>query len=180
VTLVVGLGWGQQINLATGLGFLGMVFLGGLAPDLDEPSSALWQRLPAGSGTILGKIVAPIFGSHRFISHSLVGWWLWGQIVGLVFGWVSTFVIVDFQVLWWGAMLGFGSHLVADALTREGVPLFWPLPMKLGLPPIKWMRPTTGGLIEKMIIFPGLLVLNCWWIYYKYPVFVEFFAGIRY
>ena len=146
------------MNLGTAVSAFAAGFLGGMAPDLDEPGAQFWQRLPAGAGTILGKIVAPVFGSHRFISHSLLG--------AVAFGWLAKkaleisagVLVVDQVVVWWAFMAGVGSHLVADALTREGVPLLWPFPIKFGIPPIKAWRMSTGSWREKVtfIILVGV------------------------
>jgi inner membrane protein len=173
LSLVVGLGWVGEISLATGLCALMGAIVGGLAPDLDESSSAMWQRLPAGTGTILGRLIAPVFGSHRFVSHSLVGWWVFGWILNWLATWTSTFLLVDTRIVWWAAMIGFASHILADMLTKEGVPLLWPIPIKFGLPPIKAWRIKTGGWVEKLVVFPGLVIANGYWIYTKYGQFVD-------
>ncbi len=39
---------------------------------------------------------------------------------------------------------GFASHLLADMLTKRGVPLLWPLGWDFGLPPLRALRITTG------------------------------------
>jgi inner membrane protein len=143
---------------------LGAVFLGGMAPDLDEPSAQVWRRLPAGSGTIIGRVVAPVFGSHRFISHSLLGMVIFGWLAKKVLEISSGVLVVDQVVVWWAFMMGVASHLMADALTKEGVPFFFPIPIKLGFPPIKFLRITTGEWVEKLV-FVGLIFLNGWLIH---------------
>lgn len=179
VTLIIASGMTPHMTLGTAAVAGMAVFLGGLAPDLDEPSSALWQRLPAGAGTILGRIVAPVFGSHRFISHSLVGLWLYGMLAKIMLAWMATFVLVDMTIVWWAFMLGLGSHLVADALTKEGIPLLWPIPIKFGFPPLTMIRVKTGEWMEKLVVFPGLIVLNGWIIYHQYQVFLGFVKNLK-
>jgi membrane-bound metal-dependent hydrolase YbcI (DUF457 family) len=71
---------------------------------------------------------------------------------------------VDQVVVWWAFMMGVASHLMADALTKEGVPFFFPIPIKLGFPPIKFLRITTGEWVEKLV-FVGLIFLNGWLIH---------------
>lgn len=147
-------------------------FLGGMVPDLDESGAQFWRRMPAGAGSILGKMVAPVFGSHRFVTHSLLGLGLFGWGVGWVLGRTGGFLLVDQNIVWWAAMLGFGSHLVADALTKEGIPLLWPLPAKFGIPPFKMLRISTGGWMEK-VYFVGLLAANAWVVSNHYSRFSE-------
>lgn len=178
ITGVISLGLVSSMTLGTAVIAFLVVFLGGLAPDLDESGSALWQRMPAGSGTLLGKIIAPVFGSHRFISHSLVGMAIFGFVVWKLLFWSSSFLSVDTQVVWDAFMLGMASHIFADSLTHEGVPIFFPLKYKVGIPPMAFLRPKTGGFAEKFVIFPGLVVFNAVLIYYKYTAFLVFLRGL--
>lgn len=168
-----------HMTMATAVVSLAAAFLGGLAPDLDESTASLWQRLPAGSGTILGKIIAPIFGSHRFLSHSLAGVALFGYVVRFLLQQMSGFLLVNMDIVWIAFMLGFISHLAADAITREGIPLFFPIPWKLGFPPVKFLRFKTGSWGEKIIVFPALLFFNGYLIYSRYPVFLSFIRSLK-
>jgi membrane-bound metal-dependent hydrolase YbcI (DUF457 family) len=168
-----------DITVATALIATGALFLGGLAPDLDESTSALWQRLPAGSGSIAGKVVAPVFGSHRFISHSLLGAWLFSKLVWLLLSWSKSWLLVDSLVVHHAFVLGFASHLFADSLTHEGIPILFPLTWKVGIPPIKFLRIKTGGWREKLVVFPGLVLFNIYLIYSNYQVFIGFFTHLK-
>lgn len=71
-------------------------------------------------------------------------------------------------------MLGFTSHLLTDMVTRDGIPLFFPLGFKIGIPPLRSMRIKTGGIVEKSLIFPGLLIVNLFLIYTNYDKYLEF------
>ena len=51
---------------------------------------------------------------------------------------------------------------IADMLTREGVPLLYPWKKKFGIPPIKLMRIKTNSWVERLFVFPGLLVFTGW------------------
>ncbi len=159
-----------HLTIATGLVSLGANLLGGLAPDLDQPTSKLWRRLPAGS--LLGRIVHPFFGSHRLISHSLLGVVLFGFLAKFALSAAASVLLVNMQIVWWAFMIGYVSHVVMDTFTKEGVPWLFPLPWKIGFPPFKLFRITTGGLVEKGLIFPGLLVLNgyIYWAHYHFLV----------
>jgi len=45
--------------------------IGSAFPDLDQPTAEFYRELPAGS--LVGRLVSPLLGSHRMISHSLLG-----------------------------------------------------------------------------------------------------------
>ncbi len=169
----------EPVSIPTAMAAFSTCFLGGLAPDIDEPGSEFWQRLPAGSGSIVGKIVAPVFVSHRFLSHSILGVFLFGKLLEWILLWSTSFLNVDIAVVWWAGMIGFVSHLFADSLTKEGIPLFWPLPMKFGFPPFKSLRIRTGGFLEKFIIFPLLLIACMFLVYYRYEHLREFFHQLH-
>jgi inner membrane protein len=133
--------------------------IGGIAPDIDQPTAPFWRNLPVGK--LFGKVTQAVLGGHRFLSHSLLGLALFGfgfktllTFLGPVLGHVDT------GLIWWAFMLGMVSHLVMDSLTREGVPWLLPVPYKFGFPPLKRLRIVTGKKFESLIIFPGLVVLN--------------------
>lgn len=169
----------DPVSLPTAMAAFSTCFLGGLAPDIDEPGSEFWQRLPAGSGSIVGKIVAPVFVSHRFLSHSILGVFIFGKLLEWILLWSTSFLNVDIALVWWAGMIGFVSHLFADSLTKEGVPLLWPLPIKFGFPPIKSLRIRTGGFLEKFIVFPLLLIACMFLVYYRYDHLREFFHQLH-
>src|SRR5690349_18999435 len=101
-----------EMTLATAIASFGANMIGGLAPDIDQPTAELWRRLPA--GTIFGKLLSPILGGHRFISHSIVGIFLFGYGVSFLLNMLSTVVLVDMRFVWWSFMIGFVSHLIMD------------------------------------------------------------------
>ncbi len=161
-----------QMSLATALTCLAGNMLGALTPDLDEPTAKLWHDMPAGS--IIGRIIHPLTGGHRMISHSLLGMWLIGLGAKWLLGRIGTVLLVDMNLVWWSFMIGFLSHLVTDTITKEGVPWLFPLPFRIGIPPFKFMRMVTGGFAEKAIVFPGLAAANAYLIYHNYGKFVDF------
>lgn len=164
----------QEMTLATAIVAFGANFVGGLAPDIDEPTAAVWKRVRGGS--VIGKLIAPILGSHRMISHSLLGTVAVGYLLKWFLALISTVLLVDMNIVWWAFMIGFVSHLVTDAMTKEGIPLLFPLPWNIGFPPIRSLRITTGGMVEKSIIFPGLILLEVYLIYANYEKLIEFFT----
>lgn len=161
----------QDITLATVIVAISANFVGGLAPDIDQSTATLWGRLRG--GRIWGRILAPLFGGHRFISHSLLGIALFGVGAKFLLELMSPVLIVNMDVVWWSFMIGFISHLVMDTLSRDGVPWLFPIPIRLGFPPLRFLRMKTGGLLEKSFIFPGLIVLNIWIYYAYYGRFLE-------
>lgn len=161
-----------EMSLATALTAFTMNMVGGLAPDLDQSTAALYRKIRGGS--LIGKIIAPLIGGHRLLSHSIVGIFLFGVGLDLLLGAVGKVLIVDMDIVWWSFMIGFVSHLIMDSFTREGVPWLFPIPIKFGIPPIGVLRMKTGGLVEKSFVFPILILINGFLIYTYYGKFLEF------
>lgn len=147
-----------EISLATLVTAIGANLIGGIAPDIDEATSDIWHKIPA--GTFIGELVTPFLGGHRLISHSLVGLTLFGIGAHYLLQAMSSVLLVDMNIVWWGFMIGVFSHLVTDSLTKEGVPWLFPIPYRFGFPPLHTLRIRTGGPIEKFIVFPSLIILN--------------------
>lgn len=162
------------MRLATVFVALAANILGAITPDLDQPTAQFWRDMPVGS--IIGRIVHPLLGGHRLISHSLLGMAVIGYLLKLLLGRVGLVLLVDMNIVWWAFMLGYFSHLLVDTITKEGVPWLFPLPVRFGFPPFKALRITTGAWTEKFIIFPGLLILNGYLIYYHYSAFLHLFG----
>jgi membrane-bound metal-dependent hydrolase YbcI (DUF457 family) len=151
----------QSVTLSTALVAILANQIGGIAPDIDQPTAPFWRNLPAGS--FVGRIVDKALGGHRFISHSLVGLALFGFLSYLFLHFLHPIMPhVDIQLVWYAFLIGVVSHLLMDTLTKEGVPWLLPIPIKFGLPPIKALRITTGKFVETLVVFPALLVLDVW------------------
>lgn len=148
-----------NITLSTAIIAIVANLIGGITPDIDQPTAPFWRNLPV--GRYFGKVFGMLSGGHRFLTHSLLGAALIGWLAWLLLGWLHPIMgAVNIQIVWWAFIIGVASHLIFDLFTKEGVPLLLPLPVKFGFPPIKALRITTGKFIENFIIFPGLLVLN--------------------
>ncbi|HLN23094.1 MAG TPA: metal-dependent hydrolase [Patescibacteria group bacterium] len=108
----------------------GLAAVASLLPDLDHPKSWLGRRLP-----FLSHPIAAVFG-HRGITHSLLA------VVAALMAWSTA-------LGWMGPPLALGylSHLAADALTPQGVPLLWPIKRRFGL-----ALCTTGGAMERLLV----------------------------
>lgn len=165
------------ISLPTALVALSANFVGALAPDIDQSTATLYHRIRGGS--IIGKLVTPLLGGHRYISHSILGIFLFGFVSSKIFEVMNSFLLVDMRVVWWAFMIGFLSHLIMDTLTREGVPWLFPIPLNFGIPPLRFLRIKTGGLIEKSFVFPMLLLSNVYIYYNFYPKFLELLKNLR-
>jgi inner membrane protein len=161
-----------NLSFSTTLVSIGFCFIGGLTPDIDSPTSEFWQKIPA--GTFIGSLLHPLIGGHRLISHSLLGLVLIGWGIQYILGWMGKVLLVDINIVWWAFMIGFVSHLIMDSFTKEGIPLLFPLPIKFGIPPVKFLRVETGSNFEKYLVFPLLLGLDIYLIYHYYPFYLNF------
>jgi inner membrane protein len=166
----------RYVSVATAIIAVLLNQLGGIAPDIDQPTAPFWRNLPAGG--FLGKLIDKTLGGHRFITHSLLGVALFG------FGlhWLLIFLrpvmpSVNISVVWWAFIIGMVSHLVLDSFTKEGVPWLLPIPIKFGLPPIKDLRITTGKVAER-ILFICILLVDVWYFSRHYVHLVEVFHHI--
>jgi len=138
--------------------------IGGITPDIDQPTAPFWRNLPILK--FFGKYFDNLVGGHRFITHSILGLALFGFLAHflLVF-FTPVMPHVDTGYVWWAYMIGMVSHLVMDSFTKEGVPWLLPVPIKFGFPPVKSWRVTTGKHVETLIIFPALVVLTLTYLY---------------
>jgi membrane-bound metal-dependent hydrolase YbcI (DUF457 family) len=122
----------------------------GLAPDIDKAGSTAARSLGVPT-RLLSWGIERAFG-HRGGFHGLAGVGL-GYVLGDLLGGLTGLGGV-------GALVAFGwaIHLLTDAWTVHGVPLFWPLsPVHVKLPP--WIL--TGSRLEAvwLVVVLGLLLL---------------------
>lgn len=135
--------------------------LGGIAPDTDQPTAPFWRNLPVGH--FAGKIFGRLLGGHRFISHSIVGFALFGLLANLFLTFLHPIMPkVDIHFVWLAFMVGFASHLIMDSFTKEGVPWLLPIPFKFGFPPLRALRITTGKAGEMLLVLPVLIGIDIW------------------
>ncbi len=157
--------------MADGGGFAlcaGAAALGALLPDMDA-SSSLLQNVAFGGVRPLAPVARALnrrFG-HRGFLHSLpalgVLAWLTAPLpfvlplIGVGFdGWIWFWI-------WFSLLLGYLSHLLGDACTKSGVPLFWQIgalqQRSVRLLPSGY-RLTTGSQAEEMVfVVSGALAL---------------------
>lgn len=166
-----------QPSLSMSLGTALVAFLanqlGGIAPDIDQPTAPFWRNLPIGG--FFGRIIGRVLGGHRFITHSLLGLVLFGVgIKALLTLFHPIMPTIDIDIVWWAFMIGMVSHLVMDTFTKEGVPWLLPLPIKFGVPPLKAWRITTGKFGE-LVIFGIIIAFDIWFCTINYPAILDFF-----
>lgn len=161
-----------HMTLGTMLVSIAANLIGGIAPDIDQPTSKIWNNIPAGS--IIGRIIDPFMGGHRFLSHSIVGAGIFGLAIWYLLKLAKHTLIVNIPIVWGAFMVGFMSHLIMDTITHEGVPWLFPIPWKIGIPPVKALRIKTGGFIERLIVFPALLILTGYLYYTHYHKILQF------
>lgn len=134
--------------------------IGALSPDLDQASNRLWDLLPGGD--YMGRIFRPFFLGHRSLSHSLLGTFIYFQILVWVLPRILNPAYLDVKIVLVSMMIGYISHLLSDSITEEGLPLFFPLQWKFGFPPIREWRMKTGKWFENLVVFPGVVVYVLW------------------
>lgn len=165
-----------KMTVATALTAFVANQLGGIAPDIDQPTAPLWRNLPVGK--YLGKVFAALVGGHRFICHSLIGLVLFGIVSRLFLIFIQPLMPpVDVTFVWFAFLLGVLSHLFMDMLTKEGVPLLLPLPFKFGFPPLRAWRVTTGKGVELFIILPAITLFTIWLCSTHYSVLTNVIAN---
>ena len=167
----------NELNISTTFaGLIGSV-VGALIPDMDQATNRLWDLLPAGN--FFGKIFRNIMLQHRTISHSLLGTYLLYKLLLFVTPKLLNPAYINIQLVVTAVMIGFISHLAADMLTKEGIPLFFPIPLKIGFPPIEALRIPTGKFFEKFIIFPAVVAYLVYFVTIKRETLVSLVKLIK-
>lgn len=159
------------MTLATAITAFGANFVGSLFPDIDQPTSDLWDNFRG--GPFVSKFVCKFLGGHRHFSHSIFGTIFIAVLLALILKMLQPIILVDMSIIWWSFMIGVGSHILFDMPTKEGVPLFWPYMWKIGIPPFRSLRIRSGFWVEKLVIFPTLLIANAYLVYANYGKFLD-------
>ncbi len=143
--------------------------MGSLLPDIDQASNKLWDLLPFGD--TFAKYFNKMFLSHRGLTHSIIGFILVDKLIRWLLPIILNGHFIDIFTVYSALMIGYISHLIADCLTEEGLPLLFPLKYKFGFPPIKRWRIKTGGWFENIIVTPLLVFYILWMFVVYWPVF---------
>lgn len=142
------------------LGILGTIvtgsFVGSLLPDIDQPASNFWDSIPLGN--IVSRPIIRTLGGHRNLTHSIPGVLLFSWLVSWFVQTVFRPGLFDQALFLWSFEIGFIMHLVADAVTVQGIPLFWPFGGNMGFPPrpLHGIRIVTGKWFENGVVFPAM------------------------
>jgi inner membrane protein len=144
-------------NPATFGAVLVFSYLAALLPDIDQPTGKLWHILPFGDS--VAKLSNP-FLEHRNITHSFLGMLLVGFGFHYLFSFFPSYWGINTQIVFISALISYGSHILADMFTNEGVPLFFPYKRFFGLPPkpFEGFRVATGKWFENLVIFPSVTI----------------------
>jgi inner membrane protein len=137
--------------------------IGAALPDMDQESNKLWDLLPAGD--TIGSVFRRVFLGHRTLSHSLIGVFIFYKIFEWILPRIFNSSFVDPQLVLASIMIGTISHLVGDALTKDGIPLFFPFPIKFGFPPIRALRITTDSWMEKYVVMTSVFLYLVWFLH---------------
>lgn len=150
-------------NESLTLGILGTIvtgsFVGSLLPDIDQPASNFWDSIPLGN--IVSRPIIRTLGGHRNLTHSILGVILFSWLVAWFVQTVFRPGFFDQALFLWSFEIGFVMHLVADAVTVQGIPLLWPFGGNMGFPPRPFhgIRILTGMWFENLVVFPGMCLV---------------------
>jgi len=127
--------------------FLPVVFIATLIPDIDSRFSKLGKR----------KIfrIFNFFVKHRGITHSLT-----------FLSALSLVIFLSFKEILLPFAFAYSLHLALDALTIQGIPIFYPLKFRVR------GNVKTGGFLEKSF-FISFLLIDSFWIFYKIYLIVK-------
>lgn len=128
--------------------FLISVFIGSLAPDLDEEGSFLSRRV-----YVVSAIVS-MMTDHRGITHTVTA------ITAFVMIGVVLLTLYDYSImLLIGFMIGYIVHILGDMTTRSGVAVFHPFSNKKYYLLPRGYRLKTASKIEMYLIIPVMAIV---------------------
>jgi len=106
---------------AVAAGGFALASVAALCNDIDTKNSMASKALGPVTG-LISFTIRKLFGGHRKITHSLLGWAL---VTLTLFGCVSSLHLIPWIAI--AVIVGWSSHIAADMLTKEGCPLLWPI-----------------------------------------------------
>jgi inner membrane protein len=114
--------------------FAPVILIAGILPDIDTPTSTV------GKQWVLRPMQWCV--KHRGFFHSLIAAVLFSLAI---FGWSRNASVAFF--------IGYVGHLFTDSLTKEGIPILWPLDIRAAGP----IR--TGGIREALFLMLIILLV---------------------
>lgn len=166
----------ENLNMTTLVLSIVCVSVGALIPDMDQAGNNLWNLFPG--GTNFGRLFRRIFYRHRTITHSLLGVFIIYSLLSILIYKIINIQFVNPEILLHALMIGYISHLLADSLTEEGLPLLFPFKLTFGIPPIRSIRIKTGRWFENLIVFPSVWVYVIYLINLKKDILFEIFKSV--
>jgi inner membrane protein len=165
----------SKYPIESGIILLGSSILGSLIPDIDHPKGKINQKLlpiknkffkilvycligvglnyvSQQTNNILLKLLGILsvlvgISNHRSFTHSILGFILFSRIFYIIS------IRYNLKPLYVGFMTGYGLHLIADFLTKEGIEILYPCRKNIRAP----ITINTGGTIEYiLLIFSGI------------------------
>ena len=148
-------------------------------PDVDNPRSRLGNGLSRTKSPVLNALTRPASWilritsfvltctvGHRTLTHSLLGIALFGAVVSSIAPFAPN--------LFFALVVGYASHLVADALNTRGVPLLWPVGWCFRLLP----RGVRSGGSAEFVVALAAAVAAGYGIYMLHLRFTEAFTSV--
>lgn len=143
----------QSPQLLHKITFYGVVALAARWPDVD-------QRV---------KWIGRLAGGHRGCTHSCLSIFLLVTFALVMTVSLPAFLLTrhiviqpsllqEVVVIFKAIVVGWFLHLLADSLTRAGIPIFWPITLPVGFPPFAMLRFKTGSLLEEVVLW-GIIFL---------------------
>ncbi|RJR29101.1 metal-dependent hydrolase [Candidatus Microgenomates bacterium] len=151
-----------ELNVATASACVVGNIVGATLPDVDQATNKLWDMLPGGD--YLGRVFHKLFLGHRTLTHSLIGVYLVHLLLQFVLPKILNPSYIVWHTVYVSMMIGVLTHLAGDSLTKDGLPLLFPLKVKIGFPPFEAFRITTGKWIENIIVFPAAIAYIFWFV----------------
>lgn len=127
--------------------YLALAATGSLLPDMDHPKSWIGRR-----SRPLSTALGAAFG-HRGATHSVAA------VLSLVMLWQAGYHPGAVSAL----AVGYASHLAADMLTPQGLPLTWPLRLTWRVPICR-----TGSRMEAVVV-AAIVGGVGWWFLARWP-----------
>lgn len=147
-------------NVADNLVLAGMTvggaMFGSMFPDIDTPTSKLGRKVKP-----LSSLIKSIFG-HRGVTHSIpflvlitaLAWFYLSNNVDADLFYYIKYAVVGFDI-------GFISHILLDVITKEKVPIFYPLQSKKKGFALGLMKTNGKGelLFRYLMVIGGVILL---------------------
>ena len=117
--------------------FMGLVMIGSLLPDIDQPNSTISNKIP-----ILPRIIN-LLSKHRGIFHS---------VFFALIAFIISIYLID-KVYASAIFIGYFSHLLSDGMTKNGINFLHPVAN------LKLSGFIETGTTAELLLFIGLIAM---------------------